>query len=114
MDCNPHPRVPQCSSPGDAEKPANGAEEHPTEETQGREGIGKKGMAPVAGGGLPTGFGSMEVEEDQDLGLMRESDGKVWTQQAPTPSLEVVREAGLELLGRVRSRDQFLEDWVEG
>lgn len=36
-------------------------------------GHGQKGMAgvaPVASGGLPTGLGSMEVEEDQDLGFM--------------------------------------------
>ena len=69
--------------PGDDEKPANGAEEHPAEETQCREGIGQKSVAdvaPAASGGLPTGFGSVEVEEDQDLRLMREHDGKVWTQ----------------------------------
>lgn len=97
---------------GDDEKPANGAEEQPAEETKCRKGSrqeGVAGVAPAAGRGLPIGSGSMGVVED--LGLTQERDGKAWTQRAPAPYLEFGREAGLGLSGRVRSREGFLEDW---
>lgn len=51
---------------------------------------------------MPVGFGSIDVEGVQDLGLTQERDGKARTQGAPVPSLEVGREVGLELSGRVR------------
>lgn len=51
------------------------------------------GVAPAAGGGqeMPVGFGSIDVEGVQDLGLMQERDGKARTQGAPVPSPEVGR-----------------------